>query len=283
MFSVGVLYSSQTLLEVIEVGGVDTANFAASFAKIGVADAGIVLSTAQKCRWLRIEEDGAIRLTERGAHLRTLTADGACLREQLYDLVVAEPPPWSKKLIYGRFEALKAMPPEAKQCFGDCGLNEGIDEDVVDWWHRAGGAVRSERSKAGHIVGQKAERYSLDYEKKRTGTEPLWQGFETTVAGYDVLSIVEPGVADRLKIEVKGSSQNKSDAYFRVTRNEWNTATTSKNYLFHLWLVQTVPKLFVVPAAEVAAHIPANQGAGQWTDAELYFRDFKHFEQPLTA
>lgn len=276
-FSVGVLYSSQTLLEVIDAGGVDTANFAASFAKIGVADAKIVLATAQTCRWLHISEDGAIRLTERGLYLRSITVAEIYLREQLYDVLMAAPPPWARKVIQGRFEALQAMPDDARQCFQDCGLTDGLDDDTVAWWDRTGDSLRSVRSRAMNIIGRKAEKCSLQYEKQRTGKDPIWQGFETAVSGFDVLSVVDAGSSKTLKIEVKGSSMRKSEASFFVTRNEWNTATKSSDFHFHLWLLHEPPKLFVVQAVDVKPHIPANMGSGLWTGAELFFRDFDSF------
>jgi hypothetical protein len=279
MFSVGVLYSSQTLLEVIDAGGVDTANFAASFAKIGVADAKIVLATAQTCRWLHISEDGAIRLTERGLYLRSIAVTEVYLREQLFDVLMAAPPPWSRKVIQGRFEALQTMPDDARQCFEDCGLTDRLDDDTVAWWDRTGDSLRSVRSRAMNIVGRKAEKLSLQYEKKRTGKDPIWQGFETAVSGFDVLSFVDASSSKTLKIEVKGSGMRKNEASFFVTRNEWNTATKSIEFLFHLWLVHDPPKLFVVPAADVKPHIPVDIGSGRWTGAELYFRDFGSFEQ----
>lgn len=280
-FSVGVLYSSQTLLEVIDSGGLDTANFSASFTNIGVADAKIVLSTAQKCQWLRILEDGSISLTERGQALRSFSEAGACLREQLFDVLMAEPPPWSRKMIHGRFEALKAMPNDARQCFEDCGLTEGTADDIVAWWDKATGSLRTERSRALHEIGRRAEKMSLQFERKRTGRDPIWQGLETAISGYDVLSVVDSGSEKRLKIEVKGSSMNKSEASFFVTRNEWNTASTSTAYYFHLWLIRGDPKLFVIPAQDILPHIPADQGSGKWSGAELYFRDFGAFEQPV--
>jgi hypothetical protein len=278
-FSVGVLYSSQTLLEIIDSGGVDTANFAASFAKIGVADAKVVLATAQSCRWLRITEDGSINLTERGQHLRSLTVAEVCLREQLFDVLMSAPPSWSRKMIQGRFEALQAMPEDARQCFDDCGLTERVDDETVAWWDHATGSLRSERSRVLNIIGRKAEKLSIQFEKKRTGKEPIWQGLETAVAGFDVLSFVDASTAKRLKIEVKGSSMNKNDASFFVTRNEWNTAAKSSEFHFHLWLVREAPKLFVVPAPDVKPHIPQDIGSGRWTGAELFFRDFGAFEQ----
>ncbi|WP_298261927.1 DUF3883 domain-containing protein [Bradyrhizobium sp.] len=279
MFSVGVLYSSQTLLEVVDQGRVDSANFATSFARIGVADGKVVLETAQNCRWLRILEDGAIRLTERGGQLRSIVSPEACLREQLYDVLMATPPAWSRKMVQGRFEALQAMPDDTRQCFKDCGLTDGSDDDTVTWWDRATSSLRSERSRLLNIVGRRAEKLSLGYERLRTGKEPLWQGFETNRAGFDVLSVVDATTDKRLKIEVKGSSMRKSEASFFVTRNEWNTATTSNAFQFHLWLVRdSAPKLFVVPAGDVKPHIPVDSGSGQWTGAELFFRDFGAFE-----
>lgn len=281
MFSVGVLYSGQTLLQVVSQGGVDTANFAASFARLGVADGKLVLETAQTCRWLRISEGGLIELTERGQALRAIETADVCLREQLFDVLMATPPSWARKLAHGRLEALSAMPDDTQQCFNDCGLMNQADDATVEWWDRAANGLRAERSKALNVIGRIAERLSLKYERDRTGREPLWQGFETTKAGFDVLSVVDAVAGRRLKIEVKGSSMKKNDASFFVTRNEWNTASTSTNYEFHLWLVREQPKLFVVPATNVEPHIPIDCGSGKWTGAELYFREFSKFEKVL--
>lgn len=281
MLSVGVLYSGQTLLTMVHAGGVDTANFAASFAKIDVADSKLVLATAQKCRWLHVTESGELKLTDRGAYLHSMSDAQLCLREQLFDVIVADPPPWSRRMIQGRFEALKAMPDDARQCFDDCALTAGTTDDVVDWWDRATGSLRTERSKLMLLVGREAERLSIRFERSRTGKEPLWQGIETAVAGFDVLSFIDSDSPKRLKIEVKGSSQRKGDASFHVTRNEWNTATTSTEFHFHLWLVRDEPKLFVVPASDLTPHIPLDQGSGHWTGAELFYRDFSAYERKL--
>jgi hypothetical protein len=184
-------------------------------------------------------------------------------------------------MIQGRFEALQAMPDDARQCFEDCGLTTKVDDETVEWWDKATSSLRSERSRAMNVIGRNAERLTLKHEKARTGQDPVWQGLETAVAGFDVLSVVAAGATKRLKIEVKGSSMNKSDAAFFVTRNEWKTATKSQEFQFHLWLVRDKPKLFVVPAGGVEPHIPVDAGSGHWTGAELYFRDFGAFEQAV--
>lgn len=278
MFSVGVLYSCQTLLRIVQEDRLDIGNFERSFRKIEVADGSVVLSVSQECQWIRVIENGQIRLTERGETLLNQVDEQFCLREQLLDVLSSRPPPWARRMIQGRFEALQAMPPDAVQCFRDCSLTQGFDDETVDWWDQASQSVRSERSKIAHRVGRQAERLSLSYEKQRTGTEPLWQAVETNVAGYDVLSCLENGSDEKLKIEVKGSSLPRKQAQFFVTRNEWRTATKSNAYQFHLWLVHEKPVLFVVSADDLAAHIPSNQLEGRWESASFFFKHFLEHE-----
>lgn len=282
-FSVGVLYSSQSLLQIVSEGSLDTKNFSASFSKIDVAEASIVLAMAQKCRWIAVADDGAIHLTERGTYLRQVSEPRICLREQLLDLILAEPPPWSRKLIQGRFEAVKSMPDAARQCFRDCELLEGIEDETVDWWDRASNSARAERSRVNHEIGRKAEKLTLRFERERTGTDPVWQAIETSVSGFDVLSVVEPGSGKKLKIEVKGSSQRRSEASFFLTRNEWNTAVNSHEFHFHLWLVHDVPVLFVVPAKELAEHVPTDGSTGRWENAQLFYKDFLAYQSALPS
>lgn len=279
-FSVGILYSSQSLLQIVRDGGLHTDNFSKNFSKIDVADAGSVLALSQKCRWIVVEDDGSIRLTERGTFLLAATTPKHCLREQLHDLIIADPPPWSKRLIQGRFEALQAMPDAARQCFRDCELVEGSEDEVIDWWDRASNSVRAERSKVNHEVGRKAEKYTLSFERSRTGAEPVWQAIETSVSGFDVLSVTEPKSDKKLKIEVKGSRMRRSEASFYLTRNEWRTALTSKEFHFHLWLIHDIPALFVVPAEEMKLHVPSDGTTGRWETAQLFYKDFLKYERP---
>ncbi|HEV8329331.1 MAG TPA: DUF3883 domain-containing protein [Nitrospiraceae bacterium] len=282
-FSIGVLYSSQTLLQVVKDGGLHTTNFAANFSKIDVADASLVLSMSQKCRWIAIADDGAIRLTERGTYLLEITESKICLREQLLDLILAEPPPWAKRIIQGRFEAFQAMPDAAQQCFRDCDLLQASDNDTVDWWDNASNSVRAERSRLNLEVGRKAEKLTLQFERERTGIDPIWHAIETSVAGFDVLSVVGPGSERKLKIEVKGSKLRRSEASFYLTRNEWQTAVTSREFQFHLWLVHEVPKLLVVPAEELKPHVPKDGLSGRWETAQLFYKDFVSYEYAASS
>lgn len=273
-FSVGILYSSRSLLQIVNDGGLGTQNFATSFSKIDVADASAVLAMSQKCRWVAVRDDGSMRLTERGAYLLEVSEPETCLREQLLDLIIADPPPWSRRIIQGRFEALQAMPDPARQCFRDCGLLEGNDDETVGWWDRASNGVRAERSRINHEVGRKAEKLTLEFERGRTGLDPIWQAIETSVSGFDVLSVVEPGSETKLKIEVKGSRLHRNEASFFLTRNEWQTAVTSHKFHFHLWLIHNTPKLFIVPAELLEPHVPSDGASGRWETAQLFYKEF---------
>jgi hypothetical protein len=280
-FSVGVLYSSRSLLQVVSEGSVDTTNFAASFDKIEVADGQTVLAVSQKCRWIAIESSGVMRLTERGQALLGIAESEKCLREQLFDLIGADPPPWARTLIQGRFEALRAMPDAAKQCFRECNLLEGFDDDTVYWWDRTSNSVRVERTRINHEVGRKAEKLTLEFERQRTRQEPVWQAVETNVSGFDVLSIVEAGSTTKLKIEVKGSRLPRKQAPFYLTRNEWDTAINSHEFHFHLWLVHDIPVLFVVPAKLLEPHVPQDGASGRWETAQLFFKEFVSCQCPM--
>lgn len=277
MFSVGVLYSCRTLLNIIREDVLDLSNFERQFQRIDVADGSAVLSVSQQCQWLKVSDKGRLCLTERGQYLLSQVNEQDCLREQLLDLLTSAPPVWARRIIQGRFEALQAMPADAIQCFRECELTEGYDDITVDWWDQASQCVRSERSKVAHLVGRKAERLTLEYEERRTGREPLWQAIQTNVAGYDVLSHTNPDSDTRLMIEVKGSSLPRKQAQFFVTRNEWQTASKSKAYEFHLWLVHETPVLFVVPSEKLEEHIPTNQKDGRWESASFFFKHFAEF------
>ncbi|MEM9619372.1 MAG: DUF3883 domain-containing protein [Pseudomonadota bacterium] len=282
MFSVGVLYSCQTFLQIVREDRLDVANFERNFRRIEVAEGKAVLSTAQQCQWIRILEDGRIRLTERGEFILNKEAAELCLREQLLDIFAAAPPPWARKMIQGRYEVLKVMPPDAAQCFKDCDLTEGFDDETVDWWDQASQTVRSERSRLNHVIGRKAEKLTLRYEHERTGVEPLWQAVQTNVAGYDVLSCKDAKSQERLKIEVKGSRMGRKEASFFLTRNEWRTAEKSDAYELHLWLVHETPALFVVPAQELKPHVPEDREHGKWETAHFFFKHFRDYAVALS-
>ena len=153
-------------------------------------------------------------------------------------------------------------------------LFDEISDDIVNWWDRYSKISRKVDKDTKLDVGRFGERLSLEYERNRTKKEPTWKGFETNLAGFDVLSVIDELNPSPLYIEVKTSNSSVSVANFFVTRHEWEVASTSKNYIFHLWVLQPKPKLFIVPFNEVDKHIPKDFGDGEWENARLPFASF---------
>ena len=282
-FAVGALYSSQKFLHLVRDQATTIEAFSESYSRFEVADAKRVLELVQQCGWVSVHQDSVIRLTDRGEILAGHANAEMCLRDQLADLIVIKNPPWAKRILLGRFEARQSMPRPVVQCFDECGLFIGTDEDVVAGWDGMAQSVRSRTSGFVLAVGRAAERMTVIHERNRTGTEPKWQAIESNVSGFDVLSKLDANAGDLLKLEVKGSMLRTKEALFVLTRNEWQTAQNSDNYGFHLWLFHEQPKLLVVNASELEAHVPSNQGEGQWETAKIRFRNFVECEVELSA
>jgi Protein NO VEIN, C-terminal len=92
----------------------------------------------------------------------------------------------------------------------------------------------------------------------------------------DVLSVLDETDASLLRIEVKGSSMPVSDAFFFVSRHEWEVASDGKAYWFYLWIIRQPlpPECRFVTAVEVAAHIATDQGDGKWDAVKVPFKCF---------
>ncbi len=274
MFSVGVLYSSQSFLELVRNQSISVTKFQESFTRFEVAEASLVLELSQRCHWVSISETGILELTERGQAVVIIDDSSLMLREQLADLIVVDAPAWSKRIRLGRIEARKAMPTPAEQCFRESGLFESHDPQVVDWWDRVTQGIRSSQSSFNLRIGRAAERLTVLNETEQKRQEPHWQSIESNVSGYDVLSVVAAGTTQPLQIEVKGSSMRVKEANFFLSRHEWDTALNSEHYEFHLWLLHQQPRLFVVSVAELTPHVPTDGGEGRWELAKFAYKDF---------
>jgi hypothetical protein len=263
MFSVGVLYSCHTFLEMVKKSPVYSTGFTSMFQEFEVATAESVLHAAQLCEWTFIGPDGSLRITSRGEAVLAGSSPEARLRIQLSHMIACLRPNWIAHLSSGRFEATKALPDDARQCFEEAGLLVGYDSETLDWWDAAAGVARLVKDTAKNS-GRLGERYSRAYESARVGAAPYWQGFESNFAGYDLLSQLDKRDGRRLLIEVKASQSRVREGSFFVTRNEWDTAVRSENYLFHLWALKPSPKLLIVPRTDLDTHVPVDHGEGKW-------------------
>ena len=278
-FSVGQLYSSQKLLSWIAAGPVRPTDIKGSdITTVFVCPAEDVLNVVLLGVWVSVNTDGILQLTERGKHLLALEPPTICLREQLRDLIAIDKPAWSKLIGRGRYELTRTAPPEVNQMLTEAGLlTKPPDDNIVSWWDEMSELARGFRAADLLEVGRTGERLTLQHEMRRTNQEPIWQAIESNLSGFDVLSIVTETDRTPLRIEVKASARNINAADFTLTRNEWETACLSGNYVFHLWQVadKVKPRLAVIDFANLRAHVPNDSGVGKWQQVRVPFSAFR--------
>lgn len=277
MFSVGVLYSCHDFLDLVRQTPLYSESFPLLFQRFEVATGESVLKTSQACEWTLLSSDGGIHISKRGEDILALGSPEARLRLQLKHMIMGLRPNWTAQLSYGRVEATKSLPEDARQCFEEAGLLNGYDASTVEWWDTVASSARVVKDGGGNS-GRLAEQYSRAYEHDRVGMEPYWEGFESNFAGYDLLSRIDRDSDRRLLIEVKSTQNRVREGSFFVSRNEWKTAIHSTNYVFHLWAMKPLPKLFVVAKEDLSHHIPSDRGKGMWKEAWVPMSSFSHHE-----
>lgn len=276
-FAVGILYSTQELLRLVGQTALLATDFSSIAGRFELASPQDVLSVAQKCSWIEVLPNGVISLTTRGRAILNFSDASAMLRVQLLDLILIDQPAWARRLMNGREEAIPAMPSEVRQCFRESGLLGDWAKEIIDWWYDMSQRARFWRSERLGQVGRQAEVWSLEFEQERTGAQPYWQALDSSFAGYDIQSVVSATDAGALRIEVKGSELRPREAFFFFTQNECRVARVSGSYILHLWSIGDPRILFVVPFKEVEAHLPDNQGRGQWETTKIPFSAFSSY------
>lgn len=224
--------------------------------------------------WLSHDEHGIAYVTERGKEI-SATSQSRALVLQIQDIIGIDQPAWSKRIPYGRREAVAGFPDEVKQVFKEAGLLDDWSDALIEAWDTLAHDVRLQRSIQNMRTGRDAERLSVQHEHNRTGEMPKWLSLETNFAGFDLLSIEEEGSHQSLKIEVKGTTVPlKSNPKFFVSRNEWDTAQKG-DYQFHLWnLSGDNEELAIVSQLDLEQQIPQDQNDGRWRETEIPFRLF---------
>ena len=185
-------------------------------------------------------------------------------------------PIWARLMRQGRQRFVKNLDPDDQDIFVAAGLMENpTPRHVVMWWDSLSGYARLFADRQKIEQGRAAEILSLKHERRRLNDigidhEPQWPGFDDNFAGYDVLSYDyrEGRIANRL-IEVKSTAI--SPLRFMVTRNEWDKAVQASDaYLFHIWDMKAAkPVLHIRSVAEIAPHIPSDNGKGKWANAQI--------------
>jgi len=270
MFSVGLLYDTKDFLKLNEISGMTPETFKQYFKKFKYSAADQILTVCFKCGWAKVNQMGEIELTERGSKISANDYQSALLI-QLEDLILNFNPPWASVLLKGRTEAKNFLPPDALQCFKECGLFGQITDELIRFWDKLSLAYRNYSQMKMVEIGRTGEKLSFDHEYERTGKAPLWQAVESNLAGFDLLSVSNKEDLRKLKIEVKATTSNIKYAKFHITKNEWNTAEASIDYIFHLWHITEKPKLYQITIEKINDHIPSDKGQGDWESVEIPF------------
>jgi len=236
---------------------------------------------ASQCNWITTE-GGIIVFTERGDEIlqdfNGLEITRPLWQEVLFDYVSVCRPAWASMIPYGRREAYLFMTNDEKRCFNESGLMEGTDDIIVSWWDRLSQLFRGEHSNQLEDVGRLGERITIEYEKKRTQFNPIWESVDSNRSGYDIMSKKESNSRESILIEVKSSFKRIEDARMIITRNEWDVASCGYNinrYFFYLWLLEGTKQLAIIPAKELKKHIPQDIGGGHWKTLEIAFDLFR--------
>lgn len=234
-----------------------------------------LLDIALRVGWIRQSDSGLAVLSAAGDSLMAIKAESFRLRRALVDYIEVDKPGWVALVLDGRSRVMKFAPVEFRQTIMEAYLAEGYSADVVDFWDMLAALARGERQIVLSRIGRFGERLTLAYEKARTGQEPQWRSIESNLEGYDVLSIVSAQNAAKMPIEVKTSTQGLAGVFY-LTRNEWEETALLPNHSFHLWSVPAgkAPRLATLNREDVAPHVPSNNGAGAWKEAEIPFSAF---------
>lgn len=246
-------------------------------ASISVED---IYSFASKCGWVG-ENESALFLTHRGSHLLRLHEQGLLRdmqRQMLMDYILNITPAWSNLIPRGRSEATIFMTKDEKACFFEAGLlSDRLDHSTVDWWDTIASRIRADAQQGKTEIGRMGERYTIEYERKRTDSEPIWMAVDSNLLGYDVKSRQKKDDPATLLIEVKASTFALRQACLHITAHEWNVATTSAAYMFHLWCLFGNKKLLaVVSPEEIQPYIPTQNLEGEWESVKIPFSCFEN-------
>lgn len=220
--------------------------------------------------------ESALRLHEQLSSEIDFSDPVAGLRSGLGILIETHRPWWCRFFPYGRQRLATALTQDELQTFRSAGLfEESPSTDVVEWWDAFAAIMRSAEDERLNAQGRYAERLSLEYERERLKKlgiteEPRWIALEDNSAGYDLQSFEQTQYGlKNLLIEVKSSK--RSPPRMILTRGEWNAAAQyGASYTFHLWQLPA-ETLTVITVAEIAQHVPNDQGNGRWTELEIQF------------
>lgn len=224
-------------------------------------------------------QSNCLVMAEKGQSIVDASAHYLAMRRLIEIYAQVQRPAWASLAPSGRAQVLRFCPPEVRQIFDEADLIENNAEDAIEFWDRLASGVRGVKDARYTEIGRKGERLTLQHERNRVNREPRWIAIDDNSAGYDVLSVTEAGLSQRLLIEVKATTQENGYIYF--TRNEWETAETAAAYVLHIWRLAD-NRLAVISSDDLSCHIPSDHGDGSWKEVKISLNAFEAaFDTPF--
>lgn len=196
------------------------------------------------------------------------------LRSMLAELAELHKPLWTKFAMHGRERVRVALNPYEDQCLRSAGLFDAPpDAEIIEWWDVIAQAARSDLNDHLLVQGREAERLSLVHERERLknlgiSAEPRWVSIDDNSAGYDIHSY-DLGTTEPIARLIEVKSTASGPPRLILSRSEWDRLEKfGSSAVFHVWAMET-KMLTEFTIAEIAAHIPADKGAGKWLQAEI--------------
>lgn len=263
-YSVGILYSVYTFLELIKKVEIIDSDFVKTFNQFNVANASSVLEASIKYNWVSVNSENKLFVTSKGETILKISHESERLRVQLTEMILQDTPLWAKNFHLGRNEVVQFLKPNIYQCLKEANLLNGYSSDIVEWWDNISYFTRSNSDIYLCKLGRHAEGLSVKYEAKRIGRSPKWVSIDSNLVGYDMLSVLSSSDNTLLPIEVK-AFHSSSTPRFYLSANEWEVAINSTNYIFHIWKINENDRmLYILYPDDIMSIIPKNTEYANW-------------------
>ncbi|WP_054312117.1 DUF3883 domain-containing protein [Mesorhizobium sp. 1M-11] len=273
--SPGLAQAGLALLELLQRRPLTAPDLLSGMKTVGGRPPSEALALSQVLNWLAVDEAGVLFATPAGLRVIASGRYEFVLRRITLDYAELLKPDWLQNAPYGRSRVLAFCPPGVGQILVESGAADAPTDDVVAFWDELASIARGLLDDRLLAIGRQGERLTLAHEQVRTGASPRWVAIDSNQDGYDVLSIKAADDPSLLSIEVKASRAGLA-GHLHITRREWDTATESAAYVFHLWDLKdaAAPRLAAVPLETMADHMPSDTGGGFWESVRVPFHEF---------
>jgi len=197
--------------------------------------------------WIE-DRDNKLYLTIRGQKIIN-SRSPEYLRLQIEDYISIHKPRWADDLHKGTIHSKYALPNQVYTIFETAGLmGSGIDK--MRWLSKFIIAKYGQKNAITSEIGLEGEELIYYDEINRVGDKSVMYCGDNTELGYDIKSIRNiDGVNKDIFIEVKAGNKKLEDVVFYLSRNQWSTSFSHKNYF--IFVVSLIEKKYLQLSAEM--------------------------------